>query len=59
MDGHIQGINAELGFQCVRDTPRQHLACMPVHDRGQIEKASAHWQTSDVSTPGLIGPIDA
>ncbi len=42
VDGPIQGINAKLGFQCVRDTPRQHLARVPVHDGNQIQEAAPH-----------------
>lgn len=56
MDGLVQGLNAEVGVQRVRDPPRQNHAGVPVHERHQIEKPAAHRKIGDVHAPDLIWP---
>lgn len=58
MDRLVQGFDAEVRFQRVRDARGQYLAGAPVHDGDQVEKASAHRQVRDVGAPDLVGPID-
>ena len=36
----------------------QHLAGRPVHDRHQVEEATAHGDVGHVGTPHVIGPFD-
>lgn len=59
MDGLVQGCDAEVCLQRVRDAPRQNLACVLVHDGDQIEEATSHRQVCDVGAPNLVGPIHA
>ena len=57
VDGLVQRLDAEVGFQRVRDAPRQHLAGEPVHDGDQMEEAAMHGQAGDVGAPDLSGPL--
>ena len=59
VDRLIQCIDAILSLQRVQDAPSQHLACVPVHDRDQIQKAPPLGQIRDVGTPDLMGPVHA
>tara|TARA_Y100000815_G_scaffold174026_1_gene158354 strand:- start:2150 stop:2323 length:174 start_codon:yes stop_codon:yes gene_type:complete len=38
VDRLVQRLNAEAGFEGVRDAPSQHLAGEPVHDGDQVEE---------------------
>lgn len=51
MDHLVQCLDAEVSLQCVRDTPGQHLTCVPVHDCHQVKKAAAHRRVGDVGAP--------
>lgn len=53
----VQRLDAEVGFQRVRDAPGQNLPGKPVHDGDQIEEATTHGQVGDVGTPDLIEPL--
>ena len=54
----LQRRDAEAGIHRVRQPPGQHLAGRPVHDRHQIEEATAHGDVRHVGAPHVIGPVD-
>ena len=57
MDRLVQGLDAEVDLERVRDAPGQDLAGEPVHDGDEIEVALSHRQIGDVGAPDLIGPF--
>ena len=59
VDGLVQRLDAELGFQRVRDAPGQDFARVPIHDGNQIQEPAPHRQICDVRTPNLVGSIQA
>ena len=50
VDGLVQRLDAEVGFQRVRDAPGQNLPGKPVHDGDQIEEATTHGQAQSAVT---------
>ncbi len=59
MDRLVQRLDAEVGFQRVRDAPSQDLMGVPFHDGDQIAKAPTHGQVGDIGAPDLVGPLHA
>ena len=55
VDGLVQRLDTEVGLWCVRDTPGQNLAGVPVNDRHKEKKEpAAPRQISDVRAPDLV-----
>ena len=52
----LQRLDAKSDVHRVGQTPRQHAAAVPIHDRHQIQKATTHRNICDVGTPDLVGP---
>lgn len=42
----------------VAQSPTQHLARGPIHDRDQVQEAVLDWHERDISAPDLIGAVD-
>lgn len=57
VDGLIQGLDAEVRLQRVRDPPGQNLASVPVLDRHKVKEPAPHGQVGDVRTPDLIWTV--
>lgn len=57
MDRLVHGLDAEVGFQRVRDAPGQNLPGEPVHDCDQVKEALSHRQVGNVGAPDLVGPL--
>lgn len=58
VNGLLESINAEPGLQRVGDAPRQHFACVSVHDGNEIQDPAPHRQIGNVSTPHMIGSLN-
>src|SRR6266478_4951088 len=54
----LEGLDAELRAERVRQPPRQHGTAHPVHDHRQVEEALGHRDVGDVRAPDLIDPLD-
>ena len=50
-DSLLQRLDAEAGVQRISKPPRQNLACRPVHDCHQIQKAAFDGDVGDVTAP--------
>src|SRR4051812_24404350 len=50
----LQGIDAEVGVQRVRNSPSQHRPRVPVHDRHQVDEALGKRDVGNVTAPDLI-----
>ena len=57
-EGFLQGLDAEVHFQRVRQFPGQHIPAEPVHHGDQIHKALCQADIGDVRAPNLIGMIN-
>ena len=47
----LQGVDAEVRRQRIREPPGEELAARPVDDRHQVHKAPGHRQEGDVAGP--------
>src|SRR5712675_15310 len=56
--GVLQGLDAEIGAERVRQPPGQNRTTVPVHDRDQIHEPLGHRDIGDVRAPNLVDPID-
>ena len=54
----LQGRHAEVGRHGVGESPAEHLARVPVHDRHQVEETLLEGNVGDVGAPDVIGVID-
>jgi hypothetical protein len=54
-EGHVQGIQNQLGSQMVCHRPADHLAAPDIHDDRQIEEARHGRNVGDVGDPQLVG----
>ena len=57
-DRFAYGINAEVGRQRVRKSPRQHSARCPIKNGKKIDKTLAHRDVGDVGAPYVIRLLD-
>ena len=57
-EGLVQGGHAEVDRHGVGQTPGEHLARVPVHDRHEVEESFLERDVGDVGTPHVIGMID-
>ncbi len=53
--GLRQCLNAKIDLDRVGKPPGQNTARCPIHDCHQIQKAAAHRQIRNISTPKLVG----
>jgi len=56
--GLLQSLNAKARIHAVRQTPAQHMARGPIHDRHQIQKAASHGDKSNIRAPDMVRPGD-
>src|ERR671912_1766075 len=54
----LQGLDAKVGVQCVRNSPSQHRPRVPIHDRHQVDEALGQRDVGHVAAPHLVGPVD-
>ncbi len=54
--GLLQGRDAEIGIEGVRQPPTEHPAAEPVHDGHEVEEAPPHRDVGDVGAPDLVRP---
>ena len=54
----MQRGDAEVRVECVRQTPTQHVAAMPIQDRDKVHEAVPQRDVGDVAAPDVIGPSD-
>ncbi len=54
VDGRVQGLNAEVCLQSIRDAPGQNLSRAPIHDGDKIQEPSAHGQIGNIRAPNLV-----
>src|SRR3954447_25914525 len=57
LDGHDQGVDAQLGPEVVGHRPADDLARGHVLDRGQIQEALVGRDVGDVGQPDLVRPV--
>src|SRR3954447_18563111 len=57
LDGHDQGVDAQLGPEVVGHGPADDLARGHVLDRGQIQEALVGRDVGDVGQPDLVRPV--
>ena len=57
-DRLLQRRDAEVGLHRVRQPPGEDPAARPVHDRHEIEEATAHRDVSHIGAPDLVRPLD-
>src|SRR5512135_3096029 len=50
----VEGLQAELPFQRVRQPPREHVPAEPVDHRRQVHEAMTHRNMCNVGTPDLV-----
>src|ERR1700674_4437590 len=56
--GGVQRRQAKTGLQRIGEFPTEHEAAVPIHHRDQVQKATAHWNVSNIGAPDVIGPLD-
>ena len=56
-DGHMQGIQRQLGIDAAPSCPTNHLAREQVNHRCQIQPSLVGADVGDVSHPNFIGLI--
>ena len=57
-EGLFQGGHTEVTRHGVGQSPAEHLAAVPVHDRDQVEEALCERDVGNVRAPDLVGPVD-
>jgi len=55
-DGHIEGVEYELGVKGLRHRPADHAAREDIGDSSQVEEAFEGSDVLDVADPGFVGP---
>jgi hypothetical protein len=54
-NGHVEGIQSDLGMQCLTHGPAGDLAGVYVEDGGQVEPAFTGRDLGQVGEPDLVG----
>src|SRR5579883_2401638 len=54
----LEGGEAEVRRECVREPPGAHLAAGDIQDRHQVQQSVRHRDVGDVGGPRLVGPLD-
>src|SRR5207249_12309357 len=57
-EGVLQGLDAEIGAERVRQPPGQNRTTVAVHERGQIQEPLGPWGLGDVRTTNPGESID-
>ena len=58
-DGFLQGVDAGISGQTVRQAPGQHPTGCPIEDGTQIDKAPAHRDVRRIHSPDLVRALNA
>jgi len=53
--GHVEGVQRDLGVQCLAHGPADDLAGVYVEDGGEMEAAFARWDVGEVGESDMTG----
>jgi len=53
-EGHVEGVQNQLGSQVVGHRPADDPAAPDIHDDREIEKARRGWDVGDIGDPQLV-----